>query len=226
MWQYHIRHSHTATGRKKSWDEDTYETIDWKHFGESFKKLSIGLKIQIFKYTNDLLPTNRRLQTFDNKKDGRCFASNQTTTHVITCSCDPRKSARQVALAQFKQKLSRLHTPNIMTNLICNSMNSWLSRRPVQLHTWHGPQEPIHAQLRRAFRAQAQIRWDQFFRGRIAKAWQRPIAEYYKIRQPGESYTADQWMRSVIKELWELSIHIWKQRNTELHGTDSAISLE
>jgi hypothetical protein len=23
-----------------------------------------------------------------------------------------------------------------------------------------------------------------------------------------------------------LSIHIWKQRNTELHGTDSAISLE
>jgi hypothetical protein len=39
--QYHIRHSHTATGPKKSWDEDAYETIDWKHFGESFKKLSI-----------------------------------------------------------------------------------------------------------------------------------------------------------------------------------------
>jgi hypothetical protein len=33
-------------------------------------------------------------------------------------------------------------------------------------------------------------------------------------------------MRSVIKELWELSINIWKQRNTELHGTDSALSLE
>jgi hypothetical protein len=33
-------------------------------------------------------------------------------------------------------------------------------------------------------------------------------------------------MRSVIKELWELSIHIWKQWNIELHGTDSAISLE
>jgi hypothetical protein len=113
-----------------------------------------------------------------------------------------------------------------MTNLICDSMDSWVSRRPVQLPTWHGPQEPIHAQLRRAFRAQAQIGWDQFFRGRIAKAWHRPIAEYYKIRQPGESYTANQWMRSVIKELWELSIHIWKQRNTELHGTDSALSLE
>jgi hypothetical protein len=33
MWQYLIHRSHKATGRKKSWDEDTYETIDWKHFG-------------------------------------------------------------------------------------------------------------------------------------------------------------------------------------------------
>jgi hypothetical protein len=229
MRQYHIRRSHTATGREKSWDEDTYETIDWKHFGETFKKLSLGRRIQISKYTNDLLPTNFRLQTFDNTKDGRCFACNQLweiTTHVLTCSCEPRQKARQAAQAQFKNKLSKLHTPDIMTNLICTSMDSWLSRRPVQLPTWHGPQEPIHAQLRLAFRAQAKIGWDQFFRGRIAKAWHRPIAEYYKIRQPGESYTADQWMRSVIKELWELSINIWKQRNTELHGTDSALSLE
>jgi hypothetical protein len=103
-------------------------------------------------------------------------------------------------------------------------MNTWLSRRPVQLPTWHGPQEPIHAQLRRAFQAKSHIGWDQFYHGHVAKAWQRPIAEYYKIRQPGESYTTNQqWMCSVIKELWELSIHIWKQRNTELHGTDSAI---
>jgi hypothetical protein len=33
-------------------------------------------------------------------------------------------------------------------------------------------------------------------------------------------------MQTVIKELWKFLIQIWKQRNTELHGTDSAISLE
>jgi hypothetical protein len=33
-------------------------------------------------------------------------------------------------------------------------------------------------------------------------------------------------MRTVIKELWMFSIAIWKQRNTELHGTDGAISME
>jgi hypothetical protein len=33
-------------------------------------------------------------------------------------------------------------------------------------------------------------------------------------------------MRTVIKELWMFSIAIWKQRNTEMHGTDGAISME
>jgi hypothetical protein len=33
-------------------------------------------------------------------------------------------------------------------------------------------------------------------------------------------------MRIAIKELWVFSIAIWKQRNTELHGTDGAISME
>jgi hypothetical protein len=33
-------------------------------------------------------------------------------------------------------------------------------------------------------------------------------------------------MRTVIKELWVFSIAIWKQQNTELHGTDGAISME
>jgi hypothetical protein len=57
MKEYLIRHSHVATGRETSWDNTTYESIDWRHYGESFKKLSHGRRIQISKYTNDLLPT-------------------------------------------------------------------------------------------------------------------------------------------------------------------------
>jgi hypothetical protein len=33
-------------------------------------------------------------------------------------------------------------------------------------------------------------------------------------------------MRTIIKELWVFSISIWKQRNSELHGNDGAISME
>jgi hypothetical protein len=48
----------------------------------------------------------------------------------------------------------------------------------------------------------------------------------HDVRTPGESFTPEQWMRTVIKEIWVFSITIWKQRNSELHGTDGAISME
>jgi hypothetical protein len=105
-------------------------------------------------------------------------------------------------------------------------MDHWLARRPVIAPTWHGPGDLFQRQLRRAFHAQSRIGWDQFFRGRIAKAWSIPIATYYKERQPGSSFTPDQWMRTVILELWIFSITVWKQRNSEYHGTDGSISLE
>jgi hypothetical protein len=62
MGQYLIQQSKEATGHDKSWDEATYKSIDWKHYGKSFKNLTIGRRIQISKYTNDLLPTCRQLQ--------------------------------------------------------------------------------------------------------------------------------------------------------------------
>jgi hypothetical protein len=66
MQKHLIRRSKEATRWEKSLDSETNETIAWKHFGESFGKLSLGRKIQISKYTNDLLPTARQIQTLDN----------------------------------------------------------------------------------------------------------------------------------------------------------------
>jgi hypothetical protein len=68
--------------------------------------------------------------------DGRSFACHQLwedTTHVLTCSCDVRCAARKSARATFQQKLTQLYTPDIMSNLICDSMDSWMARRPIIL---------------------------------------------------------------------------------------------
>jgi hypothetical protein len=100
MKEYLIRRSKEATGRDKSWNEATYNSIDWRHHSEVFKKLSNGRRVQISKYINNLFPTKQRLATFDNRVDGRCFACNQLwedTTHVLTCTCDARCEARKAA---------------------------------------------------------------------------------------------------------------------------------
>ena len=64
------------------------------------------------------------------------------------------------------------------------------------------------------------------FRGHIAKDWKIANESYYRERQPGDSYTPDQWMRTTIAAIWKFSMTIWRQRNAALHGTDSAITLE
>jgi hypothetical protein len=90
-----------------------------------------------------------------------------------------------------------MHTPDILNHLIWNSMDSWwwaglhdnlYSRQPA---AWNGPEEPIQQQeIHCAFKAQAKIGWEQFFHGRIAKAWWRiPIGTYYKIQQPGVTHS-------------------------------------
>jgi hypothetical protein len=127
---------------------------------------------------------------------------------MLTCTCDARCNARKAARVAFQQKLTRMHTPEIVTHLLCNSIDSWLARRPVVMPARTGPAEPIQKQIRIAFEAQAAIWRDQFFRGRIAKAWRKPISTYYKIQQPGDSFTPDQWMRTVITELRMFSIAI------------------
>jgi hypothetical protein len=78
MKEYLIRRSKEATERDKSWDEATYDSIDCCHYGEVFKKLPHGRRIQISKYTNDLLTPHQTTPcTFDNRVDGRCFACNR-----------------------------------------------------------------------------------------------------------------------------------------------------
>jgi hypothetical protein len=56
---------------------------------------------------------------------------------------------------------------------------------------WHNVDKPIKRELDRAFKAQSNIGWDQFFCGHIAKkAWSIPICMYYNDeRQPGHSFT-------------------------------------
>ena len=70
MRAYLIERSQTATGRDSKWTDETYDNIAWKNLGDALQRLSFGQRIQLSKFMHDLLPTAKRLQTFDNKHDG------------------------------------------------------------------------------------------------------------------------------------------------------------
>ena len=70
MKEYLFKRSKTATNRELQWNDQIYDTIAWNHMGKVIWKLPIGCRIQLSKYMNDLPPTAKQLQTFDNRHDG------------------------------------------------------------------------------------------------------------------------------------------------------------
>ena len=70
MSEYLITRSQNATNCDSQWNNQIYDAIAWHHIGEVIQKLPVGCHIQLSKYMNDLLPTAKQLQTFDNRHDG------------------------------------------------------------------------------------------------------------------------------------------------------------
>jgi hypothetical protein len=50
--------------------------------------------------------------------------------------------------------------------------------------------------------------------------WKQCIAEYYKFRQPGDSYNLNLWITKTIDAIWDYFLLIWTDCNSELYGKD------
>ena len=144
-----------------------YKNIAWQQLGEALRQQSIGQRIQLSKFMNDLLPTAKCLQTFDNKNNGRCFKCNQLwedTNHILNCPRDNRDQIRTQAFTILCQHFQKQHTPNVMTDLICASMDNWIQRRHIIPPLENTQDEPIMTAIIIAFHSQKRIGWDQFFK--------------------------------------------------------------
>ena len=105
---------------------------------------------------NDLLPTAKRLQTFNNKHDGRCFECQQLwedTNHVIQCPSEDRSNQQKETKQIFCAQLNAKQTPNVMTDLICDSMENWIHHCQISLPTLT-QHEPFLTALTDAFNSQ------------------------------------------------------------------------
>jgi hypothetical protein len=88
----------------------------------------------------------------------------------------------------------------------------------------------LHKLINNAFNKQTNIRWGHFLQGHLSLHWKKCIAEYYKVRQPGESFNPTLWMTKTVDAIWDYFLLIWTERNGELYEKDydeqQAIALE
>ena len=185
MRKYVIKWLKTATGHDSKWTDIIYDNIAWGHLGEALCWLVIGQCTQLSKYMNNLLPTAKCLQAFDNKHDRCCFDCQQlweNTNHVLQCLSEAWFQARTDAFTVLWQHFQKQHTPNVMTNLLCDSMDHWFHHHCIVPPQWPLIEEPIMIKLTMAFISQKQIGWNQFFHSELSKDWLPAIATYYHKR--------------------------------------------
>jgi hypothetical protein len=222
----------------RDWDTATFDDIDWKGVRSSFGRLSKGRQFQLSKYAHNWTPTLHQRATQDNSIDRRCFtcgAWKETVDHVLRCPGDRRAAARDKARSRFLDHLTQYHTPAPMAQVIMSALDRWFANLQPALtpRLPTGPDEPnqhLHKLINDAFVHQNNIGWGHFLRGRVSLHWKLCIAEYYKIRQPGDTYNPTLWMTKTVDAIWDYFLAIWTERNGELHGRNyeeqRAIALE
>jgi hypothetical protein len=80
------------------------------------------------------------------------------------------------------------------------------------------PNHCLHQLINNAFAHQSAIGWGHFLCSCILLHWKSCIAEYYKIRQPGELHNPSLWMRKTVEAIWQIFLKIWLTRNGKLYG--------
>jgi hypothetical protein len=112
-----------------------------------------------------------------------------------------------------------------MAQVIMAALDRWLANLPPALV----PRLPsgldksnqlLHRLINKVIDKQNNIGWGHFLRGCLLLHWKRCIAEYYKHRQPGDSYNPTLWMTKTIDAIWDYFLTIWTKRNGELYSKD------
>ena len=213
----------------ESWKETSSDGWTGIHMGEALWWLSLSQQIQLSKYMNDILPTVKWLQTFDNKYDGQCFECQQLwedMNHVIHCPSKAREQTRNEAFTVFSTHFQKQQTPSVLTNILCDSMEHWIHCHQIMPPQWNTAEEHIMTAITTAFNSQKQIGWDQFFHGWLSTEWLNVIKIYYHKWRPGYIFSPDQWMWTTIDTLWTFSLTLWCQWCESYHGVNGINTLE
>jgi hypothetical protein len=79
----------------------------------------------------------------------------------------------------------------------------------------------LHELINDAFAHQTSIGWGHFLQGRLLLHWKKCIAEYYKSRQPGDSYNPNLCMTKIVDAIWDYFLLIWTDWNGKLYGKEN-----
>lgn len=148
-----------------------------------------------------------------------CKRETETQDHVMFCRAENRQVIRLELITQLKEICKKNKVPEEMTTAFMGGVNAWITKTKIPNIRTLVPN--ASSQLKRTYREQTSIGWDQIAKGRIATSWSQFI--YHEIEKENnrdEKYSsAETWGVSIIKETWKHILLLWTARNNTEHGT-------
>jgi hypothetical protein len=117
-------------------------------------------------------------------------------------------------LDRHTKRLTILHIPSPTTG---QGRPAQPDAKPVSPFP-HGFNQPRNL-LRQAYRAQSNIGWDNFTKGRITRHWHNYIN--HRLQNKNIKLPKDEWAAKLIIALWEHLRQVWNFRNGVYHADNN-----
>ncbi len=182
------------------------------------------------KLVHDILPTAAQQNKMDNgtRKCPTCLHTPENRDYIIRCPHCARNKWRHTLLTALHESCVTLFTYASHCELLEDTIREWmyadiLPGQDLIVHDDHYPTELRIILIRQ----QNNIGWRQQFHGRLSVEWSSLQSNFYhrtRDKRPGQNhkFTGDGWQVSIITLLWKHWRILWKQRNQDVHGRDTA----
>ena len=125
------------------------------------------------------------------------------------------------AIKDIKKWLKRQDTHPAITSIITRILYKYTQDSIESLEEWNFDNEPDNNRLAALIKDQAEIGWDNFFKGRLAKGWGELQDTHFSSLDLPECQAYDKtgnwWAANLIWQVVYFSLNTWQIRNDILH---------
>ena len=208
--------------KKQRMTKDQFHNIDWITQGKALKLLKPNRQHWVSKFTSGWCATGKMMHIWKQRLTSscpRCNSADEDNTHILACKSIGAMHEWEKSMIRIKEWLDSNNTCPDLKKLVLNIIHNWKLKRRIQLH------EDIEFDgIREVFEQQKSIGWRLFLDGCLVYEWSK-LQQIY-LEWIGSKKTGVNWVKGLIRELWDLQWDAWQHRNSVLHNTPLAELME
>ena len=217
-YRKHIREAYTLpsltqyTTTKFYWHPSTFSLVDWRAFHSGSSKFH-KQRVTLVKFCQLILPVNQYLHRRNQKPHPLCTLCGievEDQDHLYFCSCPQLVALRHPFLTKLRKTFAIAHATSSLADLLCNSLQEWLSNHHVH--------PKPHQKYQRISYQQTKVGWSHLLRGRFCTEWSLAHDQQSRFQTEKERVRGSLLISRLIVVCFQFFLDLWDTRNSIVHG--------